>query len=411
MPHIRYGYGVPGPAGSDGVIWRANFDLLPLSTSANAATLRAALAAMGLTLTRASAATVQTSASEVVTSGIGVDDPRVGLYGLVVEEARTNEILHARDPQNAVAYAGAGVGGDTATASGLARPDGTIGGNNRIDVPSGSYSRYYVSAARAAGTKWTLSHWLRSFSGTTTTQARFYQSGGGPSHAIANASLGTTWGRVSHTLTATVTNALIFIPEDGRDLFGVAPSGIVTGARNAVHDLTQIEQGAFATEPILTTGAAATRAADLITANDPARMIRSGRLGMEVRFVPKGASADHTGSPYVWWSDAGNNYAYWNAGLGKFLVIIGGATAITSAAFSWVAGDVVDLWIEAGGGTSTIKARTNGGATQNLGTDATVRAAITGANLSLMGRGGAVVTSWLQRMRAYAPGRRPSWCA
>lgn len=380
------------------IIWEAALDVLPLSTSANAADLRAALAAMGLTLTRASSATVQTSASEVVTTGIGVDDPRVGRYGLVIEEARTNLFPSARS------VAGIAVGSnDTISANYAAGPDG-VASADRHQILSAGYSNYFVPGSLAART---FSVWIRH--ATASGPSCIAIEGSSALNSTADVrTVDTTWQRVSLYRAS----GQYYLLNDGRTNY----PGTTAGARDVVIDIVQVEAGAFATEAILTTGAAATRAGERLAIDTSARLVRSGRIGIEIRFVPKFANTDITGSWAYLWSLDGNNQAYLQKSDNKIRVWSNGASFTTTLGPSWSAGDTVDMWIEAGGGSLVTRVvyRVNGGAATVLGTSGAPQASLvsgTGASFLSEVNTTSQSSSWVQRIRAYAPGRRPQWAA
>lgn len=390
-----------------GVVWDARLDLLPLSTSANASTLRAALAAMGLTLTRASAATVQTSASEVVTSGIGVDDPRVGRYGLVIEEARTNYNPYARSLATADGWTAGTV---TYSADALVSPDGTTSAD-REEIAAAAFGRYRTILTATSTT--TASMWRRS--GTSTPKSHAWYIADGANVAVnQNDALSTAWERSVLTLATPGGGVAPINTCDGR-LLG-PPYNLTQGARDVAIDLVQVEVGKFATEAILTTGAAATRAGDKLAIDTSARLVRSGRIGIETRFVPKFANTDITGSWAYRWSMDGNNQAYLQKSDNKIRVWSNGVSFTTTSGPSWSAGDTVDMWIEAGGGSLVTRVvyRVNGGAATVLGTSGAPQASlVSGTGVSFLSEVTATSqsSSWVQRIRAYAPGRRPSWAA
>ena len=390
----------------DGVIWDAALSALPLSTTTNAAELRGRLAALGLTLTRASAATVQTSASTVVTSGIGVDDPRVGDggygRGLVLEESRQNITPNARSAS------GFALGtGTTPTTDYAAGPDGTVAAD-RYQVNSGGFSSYYVAASAAR----TFSVWVRHATGTGTSCIAI-EGSSYPASLADTRTVDTTWQRVS----IYKTGGLYYVLQDGRNVY----PGTSAGARDVVIDLVQIEAGAFATELILTTGAAATRQPDRVLLDSAARIVRGGRVTLNARMALKGSiggSNDYAADPYLWRYD-GSNYASINRTTGAITIVIAGASYTTASGLTAARGDVVDYWIEAGGGSlqTVVKARksTDGGVTfgavTTLGTTSPQGTHPSATSMDLLSNAGTAghLSCWLQRFRAYSPGRRIQW--
>lgn len=400
----------------DGVLWDVRFDLLPLSTSANAAELRGALAAMGLTLTRASAATVQTSPSTIVTSGIGVDDPRVGDAGygrgLVIEESRTNLLAQSRDVSDTGTYAGAGAG-VTYSVGYTNGPDAQAAADRvQLATPATDFSRYWVSSASPTAGKWTASRWDRAPTGTPTgTQMRFYQSGGGETAARGNAALSNVWGRRAVTITAVGTNVLILIPEDSRDL--TAFGGIAAGARDSVIDLSQVEYGAFATSAIITTGAPATRAGDKLSV-DPARLVSSGRFGIELALLPGGGQSDYAGNRLLCQLSTAD-YVYYDPSARRISIASAGGSYTAPTQLTFAAGQPISVFVESGGGALKSRVAVSiGGVVTVLGVSAapmnTTLFPVPGAILANTS-GANQFTAALQRVRAYAPDRRPAWAA
>ena len=392
----------------DGRIWEARFDLMPLSDGSNSTLLRSYLSACGLTLTRASTATVQTSASTVVPSGIGVDDPRVGDAGygrgLVVEESRTNLVQKARDLSVGTGW---NVGTATPSLDFAAGPDGSAVAD-RFVCASGQYSTYW-GGTLAAGTV-TASQWVRATSGTINTG---WELVGATGSASEDVSVSTTWQR--RVLSAVVTaGAGAYVPVSGRTNVGLTAT-----ARDSIVDLHQIEAGKFATEAIITTGAAATRSADRLAVSS-SRLIRSGRIGLAVRATLKGSiggSNDYSADPYLWRYDA-SNYATINRTTGAVTVVIAGGSYTTASGFTAAANDVVDYWVEAGGGglQTVVKARksTDNGATwgavTTLGTGAAQGTHPSATSMDLMSdAGSAQLSAWIQSVQGFVPGRRPAW--
>lgn len=383
-----------------GVVWDARLDLLPLSTTANASTLRAALAAMGLTLTRASAATVQTSASEVVTSGIGVDDPRVGRYGLVIEEARTNYNPKAR---SFLVVDGWTNGGAVITGDAMAGPDGSVSAD-RQQAASGAFGVYRTVLSATSYT--TASMWRRSGTGAVASHAWFIVDGANAASNQNNA-LGATWERSALTIASPGGGVGPISTCDGRTLG--APYNLTAGARDAALDLLQVEVGKFATEAILTTGAAATRAVETLRYRDTG-LVRSGRMRLELDFIAKGDSSAPS-LPALVYFDA-SNYVYHRAGAdNRITLFLGGVSGTTSGTVTWNAYQRVRLFLEFGNGSSSIWSKIDEAAAQQT-TSASVAGSLPSVAPYIMsGAGATPLSSWLQRIRAYAPGRRPSWCA
>lgn len=397
------GLGTAASRGALAVVWEAALDALSLSTSANAAELQAALVALGFLYTRPSVATVQTSASEVVTVGIDVDVPRVGNagygQGLVIEDARTNVAYFS----HAIGTAGGWNAGTAATTTGYAAgPDGAAGTATRIAGGAGAFGTYSNRPAPSAGaTSYVGSVWARLVNraiypsiqpaSPTPTANRFSST---PGHDL--------WFR-SSTPVRTASSAYCFQTHD--------PGASV----DAAFDFAQVEAGTWASEAIVTVGATATRAADRL-AIDASRIVRSGRVGLALRAILKGSiggSNDYAADPYLWRYDA-SNYCTINRTTGAATVVIAGASYTTASGFTAARGDVVDYWVEAGGGAlqTVVKARKNSGAVTTLGTGAAQGTHPSATSMDLLSNAAtAPLSAWLQLAQAYAPGRRIAWAA
>ena len=389
--------------GSDGfsqndIIWEVDFRRFPLSNGTNAGYHTSLLSSKGLTLARASSATVQTSTSTVVTTGIGVDAPRIGDagygQGLVIEEARTNLVPTSRE------FGGTGWSqgtGNFETGSYADGPDGSVLSADRLYRPDGLNYSDYVATAVTAGVTYTAGFWVRGTSGASmySPYVADLQAGNVP---VASS----IWSRQTHTRTSAATATGYWQP-----LSGVPTTVIV----DIVCDLHQLEAGKFPTEAIVTTSGAATRAGDKLTlARD---ITRNGRISLELQFIPKAARSSYSGSPVLWQSTASpNDLCQFAFNTGNLVCTVAGEST-TLGTIDWAAGDVVDLWIECGGGGSTIaKYRRNNGVVTSLLAGAP-RANIVAPSITIGSNylGGANVSAWYKYARAYVPGRRPTWAA
>lgn len=409
-------YGARRLAGASPIIWDLDFTPggpVALTTSPETiAAAQAYLSARGASLTRASAATVQTSASTVYTA-IGVDQPRVGLYGLVVEEARTNRVPVSRDRTSWTA------GGFTYTADYAVSPDGTAMAPRNYGA-SGGFGRY-VSPSVSSSTTYIATQWARrGVLGVASSIGHYIQDGTTAAGAAATHDLTDSWARyATPTLTTGgTTTGMTYSACEGRALLGLSAS-----ARDAVVDFAQVEAGKFATEAIITTGAAATRAADKLSTLS-SRVVRDGRIGIELEFTPKAATLAEQIDAAGWNRQLhianALHYTSLDCNTGKITVSIGGSFT-TGTGLTHAAGDTHNLWIEAGGGSLVTRivwrkksAGGSYGAATVLGTSGAPQGAHTSAgNCHFMAdsSGNYYLTSWLQRIRAYAPGRRPAWAA
>ena len=400
------------------MIWEFRPEVFPLSTSSNAATLRALLSAAGVTLTRSSAATVQTSASTVVTSGIGVDDPRVGDAGygpgLVLEESRTNILVQSRDRAHPTWNSGTG----TVTNGYASGPDGTS--VDRQVCTSGQFGHYQAPTV-SPSTSYVSSQWARrGVIGVASSLGHYLQDSSTLAFASSSHALADAWGRYATPVLSTgaSTASVTYSPCDGRTV-----GGLTASARDAVVDFAQIEIGKFATEAIVTTGASATRGADSLSLDTWNRLIRGGRIAMEWTFIPKASAANASNSMWLLGDMEGSGafslwIAFTVANTISFKYRSGGTpTSIAAAVPTWNPGDNVRVFAEFGNGTTYAAISINGGAKTVIGLAATVFDSIVGASFSnpnprLMNyQNTAHMNCWLQRIRAFNPGRRPAWAA
>jgi hypothetical protein len=368
----------------------------------------------GLTFSRASSATVQTSDQTVQTASIGVDVLRVGQYGatsasrgIVIEESRTNIAPH-RDQLTNWTTTGA-----TATrTAGQASPDGTSNAV-RWQAASGAFS-YYVQTQQLPATRWTCTQWtVRGSVGASGQMLAFVNGTPAANKALANTTLGAAWQRIS----ATPNDASLggaggsgggIVLADGRDQSAVG--GVVAGARDAIVDLPQCEAGVFATEAIVTSGASATRAGERLAITTGSSVVSHGRLSLELSVIPKGARSEYGSTIQLWYVDA-NNQASIDPTTGVMTVKIGGVSN-TTAAITWSARDTVDIWIEAGGSLGTVVAyRINAGATSYPAVTGVALGALTIAGaLDTLCQGTAnQLSCWLRALNAYPDGTRPTW--
>lgn len=399
----------------ENAILYADFTTLPLSTSSNGTLLQRSLQRFGFGFSRASVATVQTSASTVVTD-IAVDIPRIGNggfgQGLVNEATRTNYQVHCR---NVLAVSGWNSGSGTIQGDFAQGPDGVLKAD-RYNLASGE-AGYYGSGSGVAG-KMTASFWSRANTGTQTIDSYFTK---GTDTAVQSTTVGTTWTR--HTLTADDATAgyAALKPNDGRTLG--APYNFTAGATDTFHDMFQVENGGFPTEFIDTgtTGSTVMRSKDRLYVFDDRSAIHGGRLSMEIKFIAKGSRADMYASEtdlqvYAFSAVSASAYIS-NTGMVTIYHPAGIHYTCTTA-LNWSRGDTVELWIETGGGSlnTVVKARVNGGSVVTLGTSGVAGSSLTGGGglIDIFGYAGFAaysISAWIQKVAFYKNNTRPAWAA
>lgn len=392
-------------ASDDGTIWSAPVGLLPLSTSANAAELTAALAAMNLTLTRPSVATVQTSAFTVVTSNILANVPRVGSNGtntgLVIEEQRSN-LLN---------YSAPGSVGDItvalASVTPTTGPDGTTTYAARL-VDSDPATIGYVAKPTPAYTPaapYVASWWVKDVSGAAGVTIGFNVNDAAVGRAGDPRPIAAGWNRKVYAYNGGATGApssYVCIPAYVAGATGTADFGLI-----------QKESGAFATEAIITTGATATRSADKLTISSSDLIVRDGRLKFMWTFVPKGSVAQMNGGAgfYLFSNALGTTRSYMIrlGGIDKLSLDVAGVGLLSTNGGPLMAAlDSVRLYVEVGNGAPYAAISINGAVRTVYTFPAGSHAAFPSTSgLYLMSAPTNGPSCWLQGMVAYE--RRPSW--
>jgi hypothetical protein len=188
------------------------------------------------------------------TAAVTVVLPRITNRGILVEEARTNSLYPSNDFNDA-RWSDFSTGTTTRT-GGFSSPDGT---NNAWRLQGNNANTWWGNAGNPSppsGGTWasktaTFSMWVRADAAYTA--ILYFNFNGGLSYGL-NISVTDTWQRFTFTQT--------FVAGDTQALRGAInhKSGNNTYVYGA-----QVEEGSFATSPIITTGAAGTRGADSAT--------------------------------------------------------------------------------------------------------------------------------------------------
>lgn len=395
---MRLGLGLgPGVAGSSAASASTLLAIdFTLATLGNAGTLSSSFA--GLTLARASAATVQTSAS-AVDSTPTTDQARIGSLGaawgrgLVVEEGRTNYIFNNRNPTAAGWAAGANVTTTVAFANG---PDGSANAC-RHQIASNGFARSGGAAPGAVQT--VASMWVQATSANSPYYMRW--ASGADANRLQNGTATSAWTIVSTGNVLSAASGFLY-PSDVTDAAG--------SADDILTDLHQVEVGQWRSEAIVTPGtASATRAGDHLSITT--QVVDSNRFGLELTFVAKGTPAQlvASGNAFVWWIDANNN-AFIDTSL-KLNVKLGGTPVTSASAVAWAFGDVVGLWAACGAGSNAVvEYRLNGGAKTVLLNTALAGNPVQASTIDVLCSGTTnQLSCWLQRLTAYKTGQQPAW--
>lgn len=390
-----------------GLLLDIDYTAFPLSTSTNAATIDALIAAAGRTLIRASPASVQTGADALVASGIAANNARIGSdgggQGLVIEVARS-PIL----PQLEVDFAWTTY---NLTDVGLLDPgpDATEM-SRRLDVaacPGATDASVFYKGAPLNPTTHAASIWYQGIVGGENTYMCLVNEGDTLATS-APCALTTSWQRfdvVRATPNVPTTNWFIELGTDRNTGDQGATPALSLNAAKA-----QLEEGTFSTE-WMDVARAADNYFGLTT-----DVLDAGRIGAELTFIPKFSSASMPeGMTITLWALDLNNRVYMMKTGGVVVVhsIVGGADYACPTNPSWSKGDVLTFWMAVGGGAlqSVLEYRVGAGAGIVLGVSGAPQAALaSGVPLYLLGRGGAdVLTARLQRETYYPSASSPIW--
>ena len=348
----------------------------------------------GLSFSRASSGyTVQSSATTLISGGFAVDVARIGSdgthKGLVLEEARTNNAQYAVLVGNPVSATG------TPTVSDITGPDGATTGRQIQDTnASGFQFQFFNPNNFSNGTAVIASCWGKLVAGT---QGTAQVNGDSADLVFTSAS----WAKVANPGTSNAVSpfSINFVPTN------LVASSLGTCAFYGM----QYEAGKFASELILTTGAAATRAGERLWFTTAP--VSGGKVSLELQLQPRGASNAYGSAMRILTIDA-NNYVEISQSTLQVTCVVGGASQTLSTAMSWAAGDTIDVFAEIGNGAPKVQYRKNAGSTIVLGTGTTQAAIAAGGTCDVACNGTSNQWSaWIRKVAAYQTGAKPTWAS
>lgn len=319
----------------------------------------------GVTVTRSGTATVPTGTSTL--EHCSANTARIGKQldahnaGLLLEGSRTNYVTKSRN------VAGMTAGGATSTADYAAGPDGdTLA--DRQQIATDGQSNQETLSGTSNGTHYVASEFVRSTSGTAQhAQLVYYDGGAAISHASDTDVTG-SWRRIVAPSKTQALGGAVVIPSDSRNQ--TSNGGVNPPAADLLLDFVQCERGQYATSPIVTSGSSVTRSKDVVVLEHAERFVSGGkfRLYLPLRALCSLAQlAYDTALPVIVFQSEDLEAQVWiNPAFSTLSVYAGGrSTAFTLP--SWVAGDYVELSVQAGGNTPTLaRIRVNSGSVTNL---------------------------------------------
>jgi len=391
---MPYNLGAPLPSGKGlraPLLFDFDFRLLSLGPISAASLLSTTAThgtnVRGLTFTRSTVSTVQTS-DTTVDSTPGVNDACIGCRDSV--SSHRGLVLQTRNQngcpgpfrnlssgwflnQNAF-YGGTYV---PIVTTGQTGPDGT---NNASQVDCGAIS--YVDQSTGLAQPYTFSSWQTGHSQMSMNQA--ISSQGNFAGAVVAVRNNPAWGRLACTANGATSIPGIAIV-DGRTET-VAAGGEVAQARLNKVDFVQLESGEFTTEAIIagTSSAAGTaREDDRLDYGVGSELISTdGQLRFRFTFTPKFATTMSgvcyavTGSSglanavHWWllsWGALNTNYVRIQSSDKKLAVKFGGSEYVSTNPIAWSQFDTVVIELELGAGIASVaRYNLNGGAWVNL---------------------------------------------
>ena len=278
---------------------------------------------------------------------------------LLLEGSSTNYLQYSNDFVSPWVTVG-GLTADYANA-----PDGTLVAD-RLQRGSASYCTYqnYATATSTV----THSSYIRATAGTSFMRRAVV--GGGLaliSGGFVEATASTTWQRVAFSYSELVTDSRYAICCDTRDYSGIG--GSTATASDGIWTLQQAERLAFATSPIRTTGATASRGADVLSATMsqvPASMTNGG---MQFDVAPIWSSSEGiahaTDKTLFSYAEDDSERIFFVVSGGSIYIraTSGGVTMVTSNALTFSAHQMLTVTVDGSAGAITVAGATTGNGT------------------------------------------------
>lgn len=330
------------------------------------------LTASGLTFTRTTTSTVQTSAS-ALDSTPAINDACIGDKGigrgLVLQQNTWNRVGAANDNSPRDLTVSWTPGTATVTAAYAAGPDGVAPGVgcSRTNGTSGQYAPF---GSHLNTDRYTFSSWQRSKDSATNgnMQQVWITSVPGDGIQVTRAA-SDTWARLQ--LSKGTTSRQYFDVCDGRNY--TASGGDAAAARDVLVDYIQYEAGDFTTEAI--PKGRTLRSNDALSYASGSNLIAAnGQIKFYAKIITKFASTNQVyydgtgGFPTVsaaWFlfSFGANNYAKIKDSDKKLYVKIAGGTEVASTnAISFALNDVVEFDVQVGNNVASVaRYKINGG--------------------------------------------------
>jgi hypothetical protein len=368
------------PATSD-LLYDFDFTTLDLGYMSDSAFLTRT----GLTFTRSTTSTVQTSASTVV-DGASVNYPVIGNLGstlanrgLVIQTNTWNRLAGTatNGPRNLTSGSPWTAGTSVTITYPTGSPDQGNFGGCQCDLLSAGFCNYFDLGADDTTNALTFSTWQNGVGNTGTSDMQMGMNSAAGVYTVVVATQTPTWQRLKLSKVA-ATAIRFFNACDARDRS--AAGGQTARVRHVGVDFFQVEYGPTATEAIPVTASARTK--DVLSFTPGSAWIAAnGQFKFCAKFCPKAASsavvhwqtaAGTVGTQAAWflwsWGANGQNYAkILDSDKKLYVKIANGAEYTSTNAISWSAGDQVEVYVAVGNNVaSVVKYRINGGSWTDL---------------------------------------------